>query len=99
MGSQGQLKIAAACHQDFIRVEITDSGCGISPEIQDQIFQPFFTTKEIGVGTGLGLDIVRQIVERHRGHIEVESQPGRTSFTVYLPIENLPKSEPAISSI
>ncbi|WP_413166040.1 ATP-binding protein [Capilliphycus salinus ALCB114379] len=94
MGNQGKLEIIAARRSNFIQVQIIDSGCGISPEIQNKIFEPFFTTKEAGVGTGLGLDIVRQIVIQHRGHIEVESQPGRTSFTVYLPIEkqpNLPK--------
>ncbi|MGB3189985.1 MAG: ATP-binding protein [Limnoraphis sp.] len=92
MGSQGKLEITGTRHQNFIRVQITDSGCGIPIEIQDQIFDPFFTTKAAGVGTGLGLDISRQIVEQHQGHIEVESQPGRTSFTVWIPIDHTTKS-------
>lgn len=92
MGSQGKLEITGTRHQNFIRVQITDSGSGIPIEIQDQIFDPFFTTKPAGVGTGLGLDICRQIVEQHQGHIEVESQPGRTSFMVWIPIDNTAKS-------
>ncbi|MEB3283047.1 MAG: ATP-binding protein [Lyngbya sp.] len=99
MGSQGKLEITATRRYHFIQVQITDSGCGIPAEIQDKIFEPFFTTKEAGVGTGLGLDIARQIVEQHQGHIEVKSQPGRTRFTVYLPIEKTPKSSMGISSI
>jgi two-component system NtrC family sensor kinase len=67
-------------------VQITDSGCGIPPEIQPRIFEPFFTTKPIGEGSGLGLDICRKIIDKHQGQIEFESQPGRTTFHVLLPI-------------
>ena len=87
MGTEGKLEIIGTRQDNFIRVQIADSGCGIPPEIQNQIFEPFFTTKEAGVGTGLGLDIVRKIVREHRGRIELESQPGRTTFTVWLPID------------
>ena len=66
-------------------VRITDDGAGIPPEIKDRIFDPFFTTKGVGKGTGLGLDIVRRILRRHEGGIEVESRPGRTEFRVTLP--------------
>ena len=68
-----------------ILVEITDSGCGIPPEIKPRIFEPFFTTKPAGEGSGLGLDICRKIIDKHQGKIEVESQPGRTTFRVWLP--------------
>ncbi|MEL7039141.1 MAG: ATP-binding protein [Cyanobacteria bacterium J06592_8] len=99
MKNQGELEIIGnRCHH-FIRVQITDSGCGIPAEIKENIFEPFFTTKAIGEGTGLGLDIVRKIVEQHQGHIEVESQPGRTSFTVCLPIEQTPHAFGSIRSI
>ncbi|HEY9831122.1 MAG TPA: HAMP domain-containing sensor histidine kinase, partial [Stenomitos sp.] len=65
---------------------VTDSGCGIPAEIQDKIFQPFFTTKSAGEGSGLGLDIVQKIIEKHQGTITFTSVPGNTTFTVTLPI-------------
>jgi two-component system NtrC family sensor kinase len=68
-------------------VSIGDTGCGIPPELRDRIFDPFFTTKPAGEGTGLGLEIVRKIVEKHGGRIAIESEVGRGStFTVSLPI-------------
>ncbi len=67
-------------------VQITDSGPGIPDEIKDRIFEPFFTTKAAGEGSGLGLDICRKIIDKHQGRIEVESQPGETTFSVWLPI-------------
>ena len=66
-------------------VNITDSGCGIPDEIKERIFEPFFTTKPAGEGSGLGLDIVKKIIEKHQGRIELESRPGRTTFSIYLP--------------
>ena len=66
-------------------VQIRDNGPGIPPEIRDRIFEPFFTTKPVGDGTGLGLDTVYRIVQKHRGQVRVESEPGRTSFQVRLP--------------
>lgn len=86
MGQQGSLEIVVAQRHDRIVVEITDSGCGIPLETQTRIFEPFFTTKPRGEGSGLGLDIVRQIVQKHNGDIQVQSQPGRTTFTLLLPI-------------
>ncbi|MBE9170192.1 histidine kinase, partial [Pleurocapsales cyanobacterium LEGE 06147] len=72
-----------------IRVDITDSGSGIDPEVRSRIFEPFFTTKPVGKGSGLGLETVRRIVEnRHQGTILLESKPGKTCFTVCLPISN-----------
>ena len=68
-----------------ISVAFTDTGCGIPKEIQDKVFNPFFTAKENG--TGLGLSFVRKIIHLHNGRIELESQPGRgTQFTLYLPL-------------
>lgn len=67
-------------------IDITDSGCGIPDEIKTRIFEPFFTTKPAGEGSGLGLDIVKKIIERHDGSIDVESQPGKTTFRVFLPV-------------
>jgi signal transduction histidine kinase len=68
-----------------VRVTIADSGSGIPPEIRDRLFEPFYTTKEPGKGTGLGLHISYGVVARHGGRIEVESVPGDTRFTVTLP--------------
>ena len=65
-------------------VSVIDDGAGIPPAIRDRIFDPFFTTKPVGEGSGLGLDIVRRLVQRHNGQIEVESNPGRTEFRVTL---------------
>lgn len=86
--SRGHLRITAAPSDDgeTIAVRVEDTGCGIDPEHLDGIFEPFFTTKPEGKGTGLGLPIVRSIVERHRGTIEVDSTKGAgTTFTVTFP--------------
>jgi signal transduction histidine kinase len=68
-------------------VRIEDNGPGVPPEIQQRIFEPFFTTKPQGEGSGLGLDICRKIIEKHGGRIELESRPGHTVFSVFLPFE------------
>jgi signal transduction histidine kinase len=68
-------------------VRVVDDGSGLPPEIRERIFDPFFTTKPVGQGTGLGLDIARRLVLRHHGEIEVDSRPGRTQFSVTLPID------------
>ncbi len=71
---------------EYVVVEFSDSGAGISPEIHARIFDPFFTTKPAGEGSGLGLDICRRIVDKHQGTIGFDSQPGRTTFRVVLPV-------------
>lgn len=70
----------------LVIVEIIDSGPGIPPENREKIFQPFFTTKPLGEGSGLGLDICLKIVDNHRGHLTCESRSGRTVFRVELPV-------------
>lgn len=87
MKDKGILEIATMRDGNFIRVDIIDSGEGIPPEIQSRIFESFFTTKPVGKGSGLGLDIVRRIVEnRHHGTISLESKPGATRFSIRLPL-------------
>ncbi len=86
MKGKGTLTIDVGVENDRAFVRITDSGPGIPPEMQKRIFEPFFTTKPQGEGTGLGLDICKKIVEKHNGVIELDSVPGRTAFTVRLPL-------------
>ena len=80
-----------------VRVAICDSGPGIPPETLAKLFEPFFTTKPPGVGTGLGLHLSHHIVVRHGGTLDVESEPGRTCFSVVLPT-TLPPASPETSA-
>ncbi len=86
MGGKGKLQVRTYRDDESVVVEIIDDGPGIPPEIQSRIFEPFFTTKGVGEGTGLGLDTVQRIVKKHRGNIQVRSQPGETHFQVWLPL-------------
>jgi len=82
----GRVDVIAEPDGTRVVVRIVDNGAGIPPEIRERIFDPFFTTKPVGQGTGLGLDIVRRLVRHNEGDIDVESQPGRTEFRVWLPL-------------
>lgn len=86
MEDKGILRIDIVYENNWVKVSITDSGKGIGPEVLPKIFEPFFTTKSMGEGSGLGLDIVRKIIDKHQGKIDVESMPAKTTFTVSLPI-------------
>jgi len=81
-----QLTVHTARDPMGVLVEIADTGSGIPAEIQSRIYDPFFTTKPVGEGTGLGLDAVSRIVRKHRGDIRVDSKPGDTRFQVRLPL-------------
>lgn len=83
----------------YSRLSIEDNGCGMSPEVKSQIFNPFFTTKEVGQGTGLGLSVVHGIIKHHQGIINVESEEGRgTTFDIYFPVIQDKPSEKTVVS-
>lgn len=88
----GRISVRTAREDGRVLVEVTDDGPGIPDGVRDRMFEPFYTTKDVGKGTGLGLDISRRVVvENHKGDIRVESRPGETRFQVRLPI--LPAGE------
>ncbi len=80
-------KLASLPEGRYAVLSISDEGCGISREVSERIFEPYFTTKELGKGTGLGLAVVYGIVKEHKGEIAVESEVGRgATFRIYLPV-------------
>jgi signal transduction histidine kinase len=87
MDGVGTLTVTTRRDGEAVVVEVGDTGSGMSPEVQQRAFEPFYTTKGVGRGTGLGLDIAHRIVvERHGGTIAIESQPGDTRMRVRLPV-------------
>ncbi|MEW1842600.1 ATP-binding protein, partial [Nonomuraea angiospora] len=91
MGGEGELTISTRREGDHAVVEFRDTGHGIPAEALPNVFQPFFTTKDLGKGTGLGLHVSMDIVaQRHGGTMEVDSRPGDTRFVVRLPLARDP---------
>lgn len=86
MDQNGELVIETSQNDDSVTVRFIDNGRGIPPEISTHIFDPYFTTKHAGDGSGIGLDIVNRIIKNHNGNIVVSSEPGRTEFKITLPI-------------
>ena len=78
--------VHASAQNGFVRVDIQDNGAGITPEVLAHMFEPFYTTKPPGEGSGQGLDIARRIVQEHGGRLGAASQPGKTEFSVWLPV-------------
>jgi signal transduction histidine kinase len=87
MDGSGTLRVATRAEDDYVVVEIGDTGPGMPPQVAARAFEAFYTTKDVGKGTGLGLDITRRIVvERHGGKITIDSHPGETVLRVHLPV-------------
>jgi signal transduction histidine kinase len=86
MDGQGTIKISTKQVEKWIHIEIEDTGPGIPEDVRQKLFSPFFTTKPMGKGTGLGLNISFNIIQKHKGYIDVDSKPGQTRFSVRLPI-------------
>jgi signal transduction histidine kinase len=91
---EGEIWVRTEQKGDEILVTVEDTGQGISPDVLPRIFEPFYTTKDVGQGTGLGLSISHKVIEEHGGRIEVESAPGKGSrFLIYLPLKERKEGE------
>jgi signal transduction histidine kinase len=87
LGDRGTITITTTCDTNGVRVDIGDDGPGIPAEIRERVFDSFFTTKEVGLGTGLGLATAHRIVvDRHDGTLSLDSGPDGTTFHVWLPL-------------
>ncbi len=94
MSGGGKLTLRTSAENSQVKIDVKDTGCGISKENLSKLFTPFFTTKEKGEGVGLGLAVVQRIIERHKGEIQVQSEVGRgTTFSVYLGAHSDEKSK------
>ena len=85
---RGNITVRVLVEEDLVVVDVVDDGPGIPREARQHVFEPFYTTKEAGAGTGLGLDVVRRIVVAHGGEASVRSELGETRFTVRLPVND-----------
>ena len=91
MPGGGTLSLRLRCRNEHVHLSVSDTGCGIPSEHLPKLFTPFFSTKEVGEGTGLGLTVVHGIIEEHQGSITVDSEPGRgTTFHIHLPVHPTP---------
>ncbi len=86
MDGEGSIAITTRLKGSWVFIEIEDTGPGIPEDVQEKLFNPFFTTKAMGKGTGLGLNISYNIIQKHKGEIKVFSRPGKTCFSVRLPL-------------
>lgn len=85
----GHISVKQRMSGDNVVIEISDDGCGMPPEVMHRIFEAFFTTRELGKGTGIGLALCYKLIREHNGDIEVQSQEGRgTTFTLTIPIQH-----------
>lgn len=99
MPEGGRLRLSLAREDDHVRFEVADTGHGMPEEIRSKVFDPFFTTKEFGKGTGLGLTVVKGIIEEHGGTITLESAVEKgTTFTIRLPLDRTETAETSSST-
>jgi len=89
----GRVEVTASRERQRVVVRVVDNGAGIPAEVRDHLFEPFVTTKPVGKGTGLGLDIVRRLAIHNDAEIEVDTRPGRTEFRVSLPVAQSERTE------
>jgi two-component system, NtrC family, sensor kinase len=89
MKNGGTISISTGIDGGFFLISIADTGCGIPIELRERVFEPFYTTKDVGQGTGLGLTITHSIVKKHGGHIELwDAEGGGTNAIIRLPLQN-----------
>ena len=87
IGPDGRISVSTEERDNHISITISDNGVGIPADVVQNIFNPFFTTREVGSGVGLGLSIAYRVIEGHNGNVDVQSEPGQgTTFTIRLPI-------------
>jgi two-component system, NtrC family, sensor kinase len=87
MPAGGEMIIATNFKKGFVSLSVKDNGTGMTAEVKDKIFEPFYTTKPVGQGTGLGLSVVQGIITAHHGKISVSTSPGKGSrFEVLIPL-------------
>lgn len=91
MKGKGILSIEVKSNLSSAIIKVTDTGSGIPKNLQKRIFEPFYTTKPLGEGRGIGLDIVSRVLKKHHGDIQLQSSPGKTVFTITLPLEEMGK--------
>ena len=102
LGDGGTVVVALEGTEEDVSISVSDDGCGIADEHLDKLFSPFFTTKQVGKGTGLGLAVTHGIVKMHGGHITVASNadpqrgPTGTTFTIVLPRRETAVTEPVL---
>jgi signal transduction histidine kinase len=96
MPTGGVLTVTISREKKDVEIRVIDTGMGIPKEIQERVFEPFFTTKEVGKGTGLGLSLAYELVKKHLGRIDFESEEGKgTTFIIRLPAAELKASSDA----
>lgn len=92
-GKKGHITLSTQLEGDYLEVIIRDNGCGMEEDVCARIFEPFYTTKPMGVGTGLGLSVSHGIIEKHGGRIQAQSEVDKgTQFTIHLPLKHFEKS-------